>query len=246
MKYIKIILILIVLTTVLTYCCSVKNNKNCNNVTYNNKYSNIDYPLFQKDTFGGSLNYDICSNLTNSIRCDFLQYLYFSGISCDDSFYKHVNVTPCDKNNMFKGGKESFYYQVEHIVDQSNMVNYLFPNTTKKINTNILGNLILANNGWNGYMGNRNCKCVLEEKRSIYGNCIVNQAINNIIKCNNLEVKLYPTDECKIKTNSIRYSISIEFIALICVAFIVAIVTIMIIFYGKLSIEESKLNQIMV
>lgn len=227
MKYIQIILILIVLTTSLTYCCIVKNNNNCDII---NKYSNIDYPLFQKDTFGGFLNYDICANLTNSIRCNFLQYLYFSGISCDDSFYKHVNVTPCDKNHMFKGGKESFYYQVEHIIDQSNMVNYLFPNTTKKINTNILGNLILANNKWNAYVGKINCKCALKEKRLVYGNYIINQAINNIIKCNNLGVKLYPIDKLEIEKISTTYSTinSPKFTILItCLAIIIAFIMLM-------------------
>lgn len=73
-------------------------------------------------------------------------------------------------------GNSKSCYNIEHIVDTKQSI---LPNHNK----NIVGNIIMAYGKWNQEMGTMLWDNVESEKREIYGNSIVDMAIENIQFC---------------------------------------------------------------
>ncbi len=73
-------------------------------------------------------------------------------------------------------------YNIEHIIDIKNSI-------LPQYNKNIVGNIIMAYGRWNQEMGYMTWDHVETEKREIYGNYIVDQAIENIKYCHDHHFK---------------------------------------------------------
>jgi hypothetical protein len=121
-----------------------------------------------------------------------------TSFSIANKYRKYIQKNiPCTKewciDNEWKcvinGKKTNDCYHVEHIIEKDICGN---------CNKNIAGNFIMAYGRWNTQMGNLgqkyNHSIVLNEKRIVYGDEIVNQAIESIKYCNtNYNIPLYIT-----------------------------------------------------
>jgi hypothetical protein len=125
--------------------------------------------MYLPDTFGGDFN-NPCQIINT--RDDYLKVLKDNGIKCSGSW--------CDSKGGFSC-KEGPYncYNMEHIVDLKNSMFDDYGDQPKMI----LGNLIMAYGKWNIEMGPLKWENVEREKRNVYGDNVVDQAIDNIQKC---------------------------------------------------------------
>ena len=128
--------------------------------------------LFLPNTYLGmtsDLDY-ICQDLGET-RPTYLNILQQRRIGCSGSW--------CI-NGQFRCnyGKSQECYNVEHIVDSQNSIPEL-----ADYNKNILANVIMAYGCWNQQVGQLRWESVEAEKREIYGNALMDSAINAIIRC---------------------------------------------------------------
>lgn len=80
-------------------------------------------------------------------------------------------------------GRSRECYNVEHIVDTENSNLVDKENPSRECNLNILGNLVMADGGWNQDVGQLPWKCVREEKLRVYGD-VFTQAVAHVLACN--------------------------------------------------------------
>lgn len=121
--------------------------------------------IYLPNTYGGLLHEDICQKIS---RKKYIKLLDQNNVKCTGDW--------CI-NNTFSCSKQPCY-NMEHIIDLENSL----PNITKE-DKNILGNVVMAYSKWNIQVGNLKWNDVEIEKREIYGNYMVDKAIETIIYC---------------------------------------------------------------
>jgi hypothetical protein len=176
--------LIIILTILISTTFATEGNIKCDKLhsqVYDEYKGNYDV-LRQKNTYGGNFD-DKCMELGEEYREKYINILKNHNINCQGKWCVHGTYS-CK-------GVESECYQVEHIVDRKNT-------PYKDCGTNILGNVIMAYGLWNRQVGQLCWENVYAEKKEIYGEDIVCQAIRNIVSCGNCNVSL--PEECKTYT----------------------------------------------
>lgn len=126
--------------------------------------SNSNGYYFIPETF---INIDVCTHIDN--RAEFLALLAEKNIQCGSRYW-------CIDNKFLTNEAHNRnYYELEHIIDRSNM-------EYGDCDTSIIGNLIMAYGVWNNQVGQLNWNAVKKEKALVYGN-IFSQAERNVITC---------------------------------------------------------------
>lgn len=170
------ILLILLLLLIFKFKFAYSGNVKCNHVhsdTFENYKNNYDV-LSLKYTYRGSFN-DKCMDLGEDYRERYIDVLMANNIKCIGKWCNN-NTYSCENTN-------PECYQVEHIVDRKNT-------PYKNCNTNILGNVIMAYGLWNRQMGQLCWNNTYVEKKIIYGEYIVCQAIKNVIDCSNCNVQI--------------------------------------------------------
>lgn len=123
-------------------------------------------------TFGGNFE-DVCQRVTRSRYLSILNNrgVHCSGDWCIDGEFSCKGY-PC--------------YEMEHIIDLKHSLGF------NEHDMEILGNVIMAYSVWNREMGHLKWENVENEKRAVYGNNIVDRAMQNIIKCRDARLGIDP------------------------------------------------------
>jgi hypothetical protein len=154
----------------------------------------------------------ICKPLPKAPRKTYIQFLNNSGIECsgswciDDQFKCLPHNLDC--------------YHAEHIIDLNDECS--LPDV-KNMEKNILGNLIMSWGRWNMQIGKLKWEHVEMEKRTIYGDEIVDMAIYYITKCN----ELYGNNKNNNNTNNSDNNLS-GFVMFVVITIIVIVVVVII------------------
>ena len=156
-------ILMIVLSLVYSLYGAIDRTKNHTDIYYQTKDFNT---LYQLHTFGGNLSYiDPCKKFTTIDT--YINILAHLGLECDGPYCNNGEYY-CSQNNLTN------CYQVEHIIDISNVDN--------DCDKNIYGNIVLSYGVWNAQIGRLNWKYVKLEKMEVYGN-IFEEAESNLFKC---------------------------------------------------------------
>lgn len=166
-------IIFFILTIISISICANPNGKNIHTSTYNDWINGrFNHNFFIEETFGNNIvthKEDLCKTLS---RNEYINLLKNNDIYCTGDW--------CDKNGLFTCTSYPCY-QREHIIDQKHSLFDYNPDSK-----DILGNYIMAYSKWNQQIGQLKWENVEKEKRIIYGDDIVNKAIENIAYCQEL------------------------------------------------------------
>lgn len=217
MKYIVLIFIIIKLVYCASDCTNENNKAHCKrdhtDVYLNWKDGSFNETIFLNYTF--ITDYDICKTYT---RKQYIKLLndngyYCTGDWCNNDKYS-CQTYPC--------------YEVEHIIDTQNSI-------YNEYNKDILGNMIMAYSKWNKQIGKMKWDYVEIEKREIYGDNVVDMAIKNIEKCNNIPNKYIESNSYNgysdyyiIQSTSINCEFYIEYLIFVIISLVAIILLLLV------------------
>lgn len=175
LKFIGVLLLIVPISVIASSCRS--NNEHT--AIYDSWVITHSPQLFLASTFIPNMsNIDLetmCQVLPHDktkTRKAYIKFLTDRGIRCTGEW--------CVDNGFNCPNRDGKCYEVEHIIDLND--DCTLPDT-KDMERNIFGNMIMAYGLWNRQVGQLRWKNVENEKRTVYGDGIVNKAIYYIMQC---------------------------------------------------------------
>lgn len=149
--------------------------------------------LFLPNTFVNNIvdSNDLATICRSYTRSKYLNFLRDKNIRCSGSWCIN-NEFSCKDNTDPNAKTVLDCYQGEHIIDRRNSI----PEFAED-DKNIFGNIVMAYGLWNNQIGKLTWDRTEIEKREIYGDRLVNIAIENIRKC-----KIY---NARIRSDTVEY-----------------------------------------